>query len=393
MPAPSNCPHCGTALPAVRDQFCPECREELPEAAPAADAAVPLSAVPLSPTRPAPEPESAPVAPTPAAPADPPDPDEREEAEATAAPAPGGPPEGTSWGASALIALMLLASVELVNHKPMAAEIGNAKLLGMLVLGWFVVHAIRAFFCSGDRNFGCFGLACVVLAIAVYVHYDEKYFAARRPWNLILVTLLVAGVGVFLAALVLALIRMFEIESERPMGKACLGLLPTGLGLLLPLVWGWRILYRAGSPISGDKKEWHFKMMCVWTAALAVQMGVLGYVWWHLPPGKSLVSPFAEPPLTIHKEAVGRDEQGRTYYQLRVVNTSAEPLSHLTWAVFSGEDWRATDRRKHVPRTPFDLPPGQSYYLPRAYPVGFVFEFECEGHGTMVYELTYSGQP
>ncbi len=50
---PQNCPHCGIALPAVVDAFCPECREDLSET-PESLAYVPPPAPPVVPGPPTP---------------------------------------------------------------------------------------------------------------------------------------------------------------------------------------------------------------------------------------------------------------------------------------------------------------------------------------------------
>src|SRR5262249_25648819 len=115
-----------------------------------------------------------------------------------------------SLGISLVIALMLGASFELISHKSAGAMFGNGTAVLITLIGALVIHGIRVLLCSGDRNFTGLGLAFVLLLIGLYTHYDEKLFAARRPWNLVLATLFLGGGAVLVTGFVFALIRMFE---------------------------------------------------------------------------------------------------------------------------------------------------------------------------------------
>lgn len=363
------CPHCDTDLPAVQDAFCPDCGGELPpegEEAPLRYKGVEVAAPP------------APRRPTPASAEPAPAPEAKKPAEEMS--------PGVSMLLSLFIAMMLGASVEFMNHGTIAAKHGNAFSIGLVLAGAVVIHLIRVFPGKGDRHGTGFALACVVLVIALYTHYDEKWFAARRPWNLVLATLFLAGGAVLLTGYVFALLRMFEGESERAMGKTCLGLGPAGgLGLLLAMGWGWRALFRDDSPVPAEKKDRHFHLMCAWTAGLVVQLAILGYVWYKAPPGRGLVPVIQEPPITLDTQRAGHDGRG-AYYRVRVVNTSDRPL-YMKWAVFPGEEWRVKEDKRPLARWTAmgPIPPGRHEDL-LVY-AGLIIEFDAGELGVKVHEV------
>jgi len=356
----TRCPHCNADLPAFHDGLdCPECGEEL---FPVSDEASPQ-------TPPAPAEESLESVP------------EKKPVEEMSALG--------SLGISLVIALMLGASFELISHKSAGAMFGNGTAVLITLIGALVIHGIRVLLCSGDRNFTGLGLAFVLLLIGLYTHYDEKLFAARRPWNLVLATLFLGGGAVLVTGFVFALIRMFENKSERGMGKTCLGLGPTGLGIVLAIGWGWRLLYRDKSPLPEGKKDRHFNLMCVWTAGLVLQLAVLGYVWYKSKPGQGVIPPTLEPPITIHTEPVLRNEKG-VFHRVRLVNTSDKPIYGMRWAAFTDEEWRVKEDKRRMARWESIPPiePGGYYDLPQVFDAGWIFEFDAGEQGVKVYKLT-----
>lgn len=306
----SICPHCGIELPPVSDVFCPDCRGDLPDSVWAASSE---SSNPL----PVPSDHSLSIA--------------SNENNRSAQ---------TTWWQSILIAFLLGVSIEFANHESIGATIGNVYGIFALPLGVVVVHTIRLFLCSGDRNLGCLVGALFILPIAMYHHYDAKYFAAHRPWNLFLFVLFIFGIVVVLIGFVTALIRMFEIESERAMGKACLGLALTGFGTILALVWGWRLLVRENTPLPTNQRERHTKHMTIWTAGFVVQVVVLGYVWLHSTvSNNTLFAVISEPPIHVHSEFDSRNDQG-VFYRVRITNTSTAVIPQIRWSQFPGEKYR-----------------------------------------------------
>jgi hypothetical protein len=307
-----------------------------------------------------------------------------------AAPKPAeGPFSAGSLLLSLFIALLLGASFELMSHASAGARFGNGRAILFTLIGALVIHAARMLLFSGDRDGVGLGLAFVALLIGLYTHYDEKWFAARRPWNLVLAALLVAGGVVVLTGFVFALLRMFESKSERAMGKTCLGLGLTGLGVLLAMGWGWRLLYREDSPIAQDKKDRHFRLMLAWTGGLVVQLAILGYVWYKAPPGRGIIPPYLEPPVAVYTEPAVRNERG-LFYRVRLVNTSDKPLYGMKWAAFTSEEWRVKEDKRRMARwQPIPaLPPGGSYDLPNVFDAGWIFEFDAGNQGVKVHKLT-----
>lgn len=355
----STRPHCGIELPPVSDVFCPDCRGDLPDSVWAASS----------------ESSTPPPIPTDHSPFNASNENNRS--------------TQTTWGQSLLIAFFLGVSIEFANHESIGATIGNVYGILAFSLGVVVVHAIRVFLCSGDRNLGCLMGALIILPMAMYHHYDAKYFAAHRPWNLFLFVLFILGIVVVLIGFVMALIRMFEMESERAMGKACLGLALTGFGPILALIWGWRLLVRENTPLPANQCERHAKHMTIWTAGLVVQVVVLGYVWLHSTAlNNTLLAVISEPPVHVHSEFDCRNDQG-IFYRVRITNTSTEVIPQIRWSQFPGEKHRVNQSdRRSVRRTLIGpIPPGGTFELPHLYDAGWIFEFDCGSLGVKVYEL------
>jgi hypothetical protein len=138
-------------------------------------------------------------------------------------------------------------------------------------------------------------LAGLVAVVLIYNWLDSFLFGSHRPWTLFLALVQLVLLGGGLACFVLVLMRLWK-SAEHNLGVACAVLTPCfGLGPLIAFIWGWFDANRLSKAGHQDHQK-VMLLMKVWSAVVACQLLLSGYVWYYTPAVNKGGGPISRPP-------------------------------------------------------------------------------------------------